>query len=77
MAKISAATDRALDVIAHVAMAGDLSQKVDGMEKFLEHYLKQLSTGDKAIYQRFKTLYQKARHDFSDLLEQELKADGQ
>lgn len=77
MAKFSAATDHALDVIAHVAMAGNLSGKVEGMERFQEHYLKQLSAGDKAIYQRFKALHQKARGDLARLMEQELKADGQ
>lgn len=76
MPKFSAATDHALDVIAHVAMAGNLAAKVEGMQGFHEHYFKQLSAGDKAIYQRFKRLYEKARGDIAGLMEQELKADG-
>ncbi len=76
MAKISAATDHALSVIAHLAMASDLSKNVKGMEGFRDFYQKQLPAQDKAILRRFGSLCEIANSAFIKAFEQDLKSDG-
>lgn len=76
MAKFSAATDHALSVIAHFAMAADLSKNVKGMKGFADFWKGQLPAGDKAVLRRFKSLCRIAHIDLVKAMEQEFKGDG-
>ena len=73
MAKLSAATEHALSVIAHVVMADDLARNVKGMDGFRAHYMKQMSAADRAIFRRFKTVMKQAYADAVGLLQKELE----
>lgn len=71
MAKQSAAVEHALSVIAHVAMATDMSKKVAGMKGFRTFYVNQLSANDKAILRRFEELTKQAYADAVKMLEKD------
>ncbi len=71
MAKLSAATEDALDVIAHVAMAHDMAKNIPGMEGFADFYEKSLPVHSKAILSRFRALRRKAHQDLARLIEKD------
>lgn len=73
MAKLSKATEHALNVIAHVVMASDMSKNVKGMEGFRDHYMKQLPAADRAIFRRFETTLKEAYADAARLLQEDLE----
>lgn len=73
MAKLSKATEHALNVIAHVVMASDMSKKVKGMEGYRDHYMKQMPAADRAIFRRFETVLKKAYADTARLLQDDLE----
>ena len=77
MAKFSAATDHALSVIAHLAMARNLSKSVKGMEGFYDFYASRLAAKDKEVLKRFDSLCRVAYIDLASMFERDLKADGQ
>jgi hypothetical protein len=74
MAKLSAATEHAISVIAHVAMARGMSQNVEGMEGFYEFWLKSQTPKDREIIDHFHKLSTNARKDFAVMLSKDLKA---
>ena len=73
MAKLSKATEHALNVIAHVVMASDMSKNVKGMEGFRDHYMKQMPAADRAIFRRFDNVLKKAYADTARLLQEGLE----
>lgn len=73
MAKFSAATEHALSVVAHVAMARGMSQNVEGFEGFYEFWLKEQTPKDREIIDHFHKLSTKARRDFTAMLSKDLK----
>lgn len=77
MAKISASTEHALSVIAHLAMAKDMSKNIEGMKGFYTFYQDQLSAGDKKIVERFGELCHQAYADLAKLMANEIGRDGQ
>lgn len=76
MAKLSAAIEHALSVIAHVVMAADMSRKVKGMEGFRDYYMKQIPAADRAIFRRFETKMEQAYADLARLLKEEEGGSG-
>lgn len=75
--KLSAGAERALSVIAHVAMARNMEKEIPGLKAFGEYYLKQISPADRAVYARFNDLCRQAHRDLAKLLEQDMeKANG-
>lgn len=72
--KLSAPAERALSVIAHIAMARDMAKNVPGMERFGEFYLKNIDAKDRAVYARFNDLCRQACRDLAKALEDDQKA---
>lgn len=77
MAKLSAATRHALNIIAHAAMARDLDknvfQKQHGVKGFYESWLKQNTAADRAIIADFEKLCRDANKEMVRLLAQDVK----
>lgn len=73
MAKFSAATEHALSIVAHAAMARGMSQNVKGFEGFYEFWLKEQSPKDREIVDAYLKLSDKARKDFSAMLAKDMK----
>ena len=61
-------------MIAHVAMAKDMSKNVPGMEKFGDFYLANIDTKDRAVFARFNDLCRQAYKDLARLMEEDIKA---
>lgn len=74
--KLSAGEERALSVIAHIAMARNISKEVEGCQGFDEHYLKTLPAADLAIYDRFNDLCRLAYKDMAKMMKQDAKKNG-
>ncbi len=75
--KLSAGAERALSVIAHIAMARNIAKEVEGYQGFDEYYLKKIAAADRAIYARFNDLCRQAYKDLSKMMEQDVKQNGQ
>lgn len=72
--KLSVAAERALSVIAHIAMARDMAKNVPGMDKFGDSYLKNIDMKDRAIYARFNDLCRQAYKDLATAIAEDIKA---
>lgn len=72
--KQSAAVEKALNVIAHVVMSAQLEAKVKGMKGFHDHYLRNMSAVDKAIYARFQEIGKEAFAELARLTKEDAKA---
>lgn len=73
MAKLSAAVEHALSVIAHASMAKEIASNVDGMGGFYEFWLKEETPKDREIIESYLKLSKQANKDFSAMLAKDLK----
>lgn len=72
MAKVSAAAQRALSIVAHASMARQLDKDVfakQGHSGFYEFWKKQLTAADRAILDEFGRLQRQAYADMAKMLE--------
>ena len=77
MARFSAATDEAIQVIAHHSIAQRMSKDINGMDGFYEFYEKSMTPKDKEVMRRFEEHCREACIDLSESIQQELQSDGQ
>ena len=76
MAKISAATRHALDIVAHNLIVHGIEQKVmkaHGAAGFYDHWLKQQTAGDRAIIREFEKMSREAYAEMARLMQEEEK----
>ncbi|MDT3668992.1 MAG: hypothetical protein ROZ37_01515 [Aromatoleum sp.] len=74
MAKVSAAAQRALSIVAHASMARQLDKEVfakSGAAGFFEYWKKQLTAADRAILDEFGRLQRQAYADMAKILEKD------
>lgn len=76
MAKLSAATEQALSVIAHVMMANQLAKNVKGMSGFSDFYRKQMPVKDREILTHFEKLSKCAYRDLANMIQQDEQANN-
>lgn len=74
MAKLSAATENALSVIAHIMMAHQLAKDVEGMSGFSDFYRKQMPAKDREILKHFERLSKQAYRDLANALKKDEQA---
>ena len=74
MAKLSKATEEALDVIAHVCMAQELDKNVKGMAGFSAFYRKQMTAKQRQIMNHLQRLSKLAYRNLAEAFERENQA---
>ena len=76
MAKLSAPTRHALDIVAHNLIVHGIEQKVmkaHGAPGFYDYWLKQQTAGDRAIIREFEKMSREAYAEMARLMKEEAK----
>ena len=71
MARVSQSQRHAVWVIAHAAMAKDMSRKIKGFEGYYEFWLKQQSAHDRALVTLFLDELKRIPADLMKMVEEE------
>jgi len=77
MAKLSGATEYALNIVAHALMARGMAKNVKGMDDFYDYWLSLQVAKDREIVEAYIKLATQATKDFSAMLDKDMeKANG-